>query len=196
MKAERYFKRPVVLAMLLGDVKKKEISVRRVGAKDARLLSEVAIKAYSDHYLHLWYDGGAWYINKCFSTEALAAEQNDTNAEFYLAWYGNAPVGFLKLNTDAPLDGEDKNALELERIYLNKEATGKGIGLELVQLTIKTAKENNKELIWLKAMDTSEASITFYKKVGFTITGTYTLPHQLMKEELRGMVIMQKVIER
>ncbi|MBA4141367.1 MAG: GNAT family N-acetyltransferase, partial [Segetibacter sp.] len=128
--------------MLLGDVKKKEISVRRVGAKDARLLSEVAIKAYSDHYLHLWYDGGAWYIKKCFTTEALTAELNDTNAEFYLALYGNAPVGFLKLNIDAPLPGEDKKALELERIYLNKEATGKGIGSELVQLTIKTAKEN------------------------------------------------------
>ncbi len=62
-------------------------------------------------------------------------------------------------------------------------------------LTIKIAKENNKELVWLKAMDTSEASIAFYKKMGFTITGTYTLPHQLMKEELRGMVIMQKLLK-
>jgi len=173
----------------------KEISVRKLQAKDARLLSEVALKAYSDHYLHLWYDGGKWYINKCFKVEALDAELKEANAEFYVALYDNAPVGFLKLNIDAPVDGEDKDALELERIYLNKEATGKGIGSRLVQLTIKIARENNKELVWLKAMDTSEASIAFYKKMGFTITGTYTLPHQLMKEELRGMVIMQKLLK-
>jgi len=93
----------------------------------------------------------------------LTAELNNTNAEFYLALYCYTPVGFLKLNIDAPLDSEYKNALELERIYLNEEATGKGIGSELVELTIKIAKENNKELIWLKAMDTSESSIALYK---------------------------------
>jgi ribosomal protein S18 acetylase RimI-like enzyme len=170
----------------------KEIEVRKLEAKDAALLSKVAIKAYSDHYLHLWYDGGKWYINKCFTIEALTAELNDSNAAFYLALYDNAPVGFLKLNIDAALNGEDKNALELERIYLNKEATDKGIGSQLMRLTIKIAEENNKELVWLKAMDTNEASIAFYEKMGFTITGTCTLPHQLMKEELRGMVIMEK----
>ncbi len=170
----------------------KEIEVRKLEAKDAVLLSEVAIKAYSDHYLHLWQDGGKWYINKCFTVEILTAELNDSNTAFYLALYDNVPVGFLKLNIDAPLHGKDKDALELERIYLNKEATGKGIGSQLMRLTIKIAEENNKELVWLKAMDTSEASIAFYEKMGFIITGTYTLPHQLMKEELRGMVIMGK----
>ena len=172
----------------------KEIEVRKLEAKDAALLSQVAIKAYSDHYLHLWYDGGKWYINKCFTVEALTAELNDTNAAFYLALYDSAPVGFLKLNIDAPLHEKDKNALELERIYLNKEATGKGIGSLLMRLTIKIAQENNKELVWLKAMDTSGDSIAFYEKTGFTITGTYTLPYPLMKEELRGMMIMEKVL--
>ena len=94
----------------------KEIRVQKLGVKDARLLSEVAIKSYSDYYLHLWYDGGQWYINRCFTTEALTAELNNTNAEFYLALYCYTPVGFLKLNIDAPLDSEYKNALELERI--------------------------------------------------------------------------------
>ncbi len=94
----------------------------------------------------------------------MTAELNNTNAEFYLALYCNTPVGFLKLKIDAPLDSEYKNALELERIYLNEEATGKGIGSELVGLTIKIAKENNKESICLKAMDTSKSSNCFLYK--------------------------------
>jgi diamine N-acetyltransferase len=171
----------------------KEISFKKLQPEDAGLLSEVALKAYADHYLHLWYDGGDWYMHKCFTEEQMLAELRDHNTAFYLALYNEAPVGFLKLNIDAPLDVEEnKKALELERIYLNKEATGKGIGRELVQLTFEIARKNNKEIVWLKAMDSSTDSISFYEKMGFGVIGTYTLPHQLMKEELRGMVIMKK----
>jgi diamine N-acetyltransferase len=171
----------------------KEISFKKLQAEDSRLLSEVALKAYADHYLHLWYDSGEWYMHKCFTEQQMLAELNDSNTAFYLASYNEAPVGFLKLNIDAPLDGEEnKNALELERIYLNQEVTGKGIGKELVRLTFEVARENNKEIVWLKAMDSSDESISFYKKMGFETIGTYILPHQLMKEELRGMVIMKK----
>src|SRR5688500_2863881 len=128
-----------------------EIRIERLLVDDAELLSKVALKAYADHYLHLWYDGGEWYMKKFFSTERLAAELADTNAQFYLAYYNNSPVGFLKINVDAPLQGEeDKDALELERIYLPKDAEGKGIGKALVQLTVDVAKQSNKEFIWLK----------------------------------------------
>lgn len=171
------------------------MDVKRLESKDALLLSEVAVKAYTDHYLHLWHDRGKWYINKYFSVEKLETELKDENAVFFLAYYNDSPVGFLKLNIDAPLnDEEEKNCLELERIYLSKEAVGKGIGRKLVDLTVAIAKENNKAIIWLKAMDSSEGSISFYKKMGFEIGGTYKLKHSLMKEELRGMVIMKRRI--
>ena len=171
----------------------EEISIKKLEAKDAQLLSSVALKAYSDHYLNLWHDEGKWYTDKYFSVDRLRTELNDANAVFYLAYYSNIPVGFLKLNISAPLQGkEDKTPLELERIYLNKEATGKGVGRKLVELAFVVAKQNNKDLVWLKAMDTSHSSIAFYKKMGFEIFGTYLLRHSLMKENLRGMVIMIK----
>ncbi|MEJ7679642.1 MAG: hypothetical protein WKG06_17635 [Segetibacter sp.] len=40
-------------------------------------------------------------------------------------------------------------------------------------------------------MDSREGAISFYRKMGFEITGTHRLKHALMKEELRGMVIMK-----
>jgi len=167
----------------------KEITLKRLNSKDALLLSEAALEAYADHYLHLWFDGenGTW--KKYFSVERLSAELNDPNTVFYLAFYNSSPAGFIKLNIGAPLE-DDKNALELERIYLKKDCEGKGIGKKLVQLTFTIAKENNKDVVWLKAMDTSRGPIAFYKKMGFEISGTHRLKHALMKEELRGMVIM------
>ena len=155
------------------------------------LLSETALKAYADHYLHLWYDRGKWYTDKYFSIQRLTSELINPNSAFYLAYYNDSPAGFLKINLDAPLDN-NKNALELERIYLSKNYEGKGIGKTLVQLTFAIAKESNKDLVWLKAMDTSLGPIAFYKKMDFEISGTYELKHVLMKEELRGMVIMTK----
>ncbi len=171
----------------------QNIDLKKLSAEDALLLSEVALKAYSDHYLHLWHDEGKWYMEKCFSIESLSVELNDPNAVFYLAYYNNSPAGFLKLNLNAPLEGEEeRNCMELERIYLSKGAAGKGIGRELIHLTFTIAKDYNKDIVWLKAMDSSEGSISFYKKIGFEINGTYRLKHSLIKEELRGMVIMKR----
>lgn len=173
----------------------ENIDLKRLKSKDALLLSEVALKAYADHYLHLWHDRGKWYIEKYFSVEKLETELKDENAVFFLAYYNVSPVGFIKLNINAPLDGEEeKKCMELERIYLSKDAAGKGIGRKLVELTFAIGKENNRGIIWLKAMDSSEGPIAFYKKMGFEISGTYKLKHTLMKEELRGMVIMKRPI--
>lgn len=171
----------------------KDFYIEKIDAANIHLLSEVALKAYADHYLDLWYDQGKWYMEKYFSVERLTTEINDKNSCFYVAFLTNSPVGFLKLNIDAPLEAmNNKDGLELERIYLSKAVTGKGIGRELINLTLEIAEKFNKDFVWLKAMDTSKEPIEFYKKMGFEITGTHRLKHPLMKEELRGMVIMTK----
>lgn len=174
----------------------EEISIKKVEPKDADFLSEVAIRAYKDHYLDLWYDEGKWYLENHLSAKKFSSELQDQNTRFYISYIDDSPVGFLKLNIDAPIAAfENDNSLELERIYLNKEAEGKGIGKQLVELTFKIAEEYNKDLVWLKAMDTSEGPIAFYTKMGFRNIGTHRLRHQLMREELRGMLIMGKMIK-
>src|SRR3954454_2854126 len=133
-----------------------DIEIKRIGAANVKLLSAVAIRAYSDHYLHLWYDKGEWYISKSFSVKNLLRELEDANARFYLIYFNEEAIGFLKLNIDAFLENEqDANALELERIYLTKAASGKGIGKRVLDFVFKIAKEQNKKNIWLKVMDTS-----------------------------------------
>ena len=37
------------------------ITIRKINSMDAALLSVVALNAYCDHYLHLWFDNGEWY---------------------------------------------------------------------------------------------------------------------------------------
>src|SRR5215471_4248906 len=176
-------------------VSNKDIEIKKIGVENAAPLSNVAVRAYSDHYLHLWYDKGEWYIDKSFSVKNLAGELKVDNAWFFIIYYRNEEVGFLKLNIYAPFEKEEnKNALELERIYLTKAASGKGIGKFVLDVVFQIAKEKNKELVWLKVMDSSSDAIRFYKNNGFEICGTHHLNFPQMKKEFRGMYIMRKYL--
>lgn len=170
--------------------------IKQLSASDAVLLSKIAVKAYDDHYLHLWFDNGEWYKNKSFTTEALAQQLSNSNSLFYLAFDNNIEAGFLKLNIHEALHPYDADeCIELERIYLAANTTGKGIGSLLMKHTFETAKQFNKKIIWLKVMDSSTGPVSFYQKMGFEICGTTKLTYELMKPELRGMYIMKKSLE-
>src|SRR4030095_10361988 len=162
------------------------------GIKDAIKLSDIAIRAYKDFYLYLWYDNGDWYINHSFAPSVFEKQLKDPNYAFFLLNEKENPVGFLKLNIDQPLKGYDQcNAVELERIYFIRTATGKGHGHRAMEFCFDYAKALKKEIIWLKAMDSSDA-LVFYKKLEFDICGSFMLDFQQMNPEFRGMIIMMK----
>jgi hypothetical protein len=72
---------------------------------DLPTLVAVAVQSYREHYLHLWSDGGAWYLERCFTPAVLAHEMAVPDSYFYLISRGGAPAGFLKVNDRQPLDG-------------------------------------------------------------------------------------------
>ena len=163
-------------------------------AADIPRLQAIAIRSYNDHYLYLWHDNGAWYKERSFSERALKEEIADPNAAFFLIYTGAELVGFLKLNIDKSLaGGRAEESLELERVYLVKSASGKGVGKKVIDFTVAYAKQRNKRLIWLKAMDSSR-SVGFYEQNGFEKCGTYRLDFEVMKVEYRGMYVMERTL--
>ncbi len=157
-------------------------------------LISVARQSYKEHYLHLWYDGGDWYLQNNFTDEQFTKELADPNAALFLIIDEQIPVGFIKLNIDKGYENySDAEALELERIYFLKSAAGKGLGKATIKFVAQFAKQRNKSVVWLKTMD-SAPSVEFYKRVGFTILGDYFLPYEQMKVEYRGMFVMIKAL--
>jgi diamine N-acetyltransferase len=170
----------------------QQLEIIACGLSDAKRISEVAIQSYKDFYLHFWFDDGIWYINRSFRSDVIREEMTNPNAAFFLLIMKKELVGFMKLNVDQSLNAESElRCLELERIYLLKKATGKGLGRKAMEFCIDFAKRKNKQVVWLKSMDTSEA-IEFYKRMGFVICGELRLDFELMKPELRGMKILMK----
>src|SRR6186713_1981714 len=107
------------------------ISILQATQSDAALLAQLAKKIYKEHYLHLWLPGGAeWYMEEAaYSWDKMDKELADTNVEYYIVLEEKNPVGYLKLVLDAGMPGcEMVPALEVERIYLLKDSTGKGVG--------------------------------------------------------------------
>ena len=168
------------------------LEIDRCTLADANKISEAAIKSYKAFYLYLWEDDGSWYINRSFLPEVIREEMRNPNARFYSLKLAGEIIGFMKLNIDQPLEGSTyQNAIELERIYILKPFAGKGFGRQAVDFCVELGKKMNKDIVWLKSMDSSEA-IVFYERLGFKVCGNFRLDFELMKPEYRGMKILMK----
>jgi len=154
----------------------------------------ISNRSYRDHYTYLWYDNGEDYIKSNFSYFKLNEELSDPNSIFYLIYFENKTVGYLKLNIDKAIEKYSSTvALELERIYFIKNAAGKGLGKLTIDFVFDYARKKNKTLVWLKAMDSSKA-VDFYKKQDFFICNEYYLTFPTMKNEFKKILVMCKEI--
>ncbi len=162
----------------------------------AEELSALAKAIYREHYLHLWHPGGAeWYMDiYAYPVEKIRQELSDPQNRHYIVYdESHTALGYLKLKMNVLLKGFEKDScMELERIYLHLHATGKGAGSALLKFSEQVATGAGMNRVFLKAMDSSTRAISFYKKCGFTECGTWVLPFPLLKEEYRGMIILQK----
>jgi diamine N-acetyltransferase len=167
---------------------------------DAPLITTVARKIYQEHYLHLWQPGGAqWYMQEyAYAQDKIEKELADVNVEYFIAAENETCLGYMKIVLQTSLAGhETLDALEVERIYLHKAAVGKGYGKKLMELAYQKAQALNKDIIFLKAMDSSTGAIEFYKKIGYKVCGSLRLPlpeFSLIKEAYRGMIILKKTV--
>jgi len=117
----------------------------------------------------------AKYLEESFAAEKLTSELKNESSYFYLAEIDEKLIGYLKLNTgEAQTEKQDKNALEIERIYVAKEFHGKNIGQELYTRALKTATELNASYIWLGVWEKNFRALSFYTKNGFVQFDTHT----------------------
>lgn len=170
------------------------VRIERISTPEADLLSALCLRIYPQFYLYLWYDQGEWYQRTRYNAEQLATELSDPASEYYWIYQQDAAVGYIKINRRGQPDetsGLSDNGMELERIYLLKEATGTGLGSQVMDWVADRASELGRDYVYLYTMDSS-AAIPFYEKNGYEKAGTRQLPFERMKPEYRGMYLMIK----
>jgi len=170
---------------------------KKVDLMDALELCTLAKRIYIPHYPYLWKEGGVnWYINE-YAYPLIKIEQEilDPNNLHFIVYQQDVSIGYLKININAKSNGIIlKDELELERIYIDINMIQNKYGSKMMDYVIDIARQLNKKKIVLKAMDSAEKALRFYKKLGFEIVADYFLPSEvftLMKPEYRGMYILQ-----
>lgn len=145
------------------------ITIRKINSTEVEKLQQISRQTFYETFAE---NNSAENMNKYLednlSIDRLASELSDPSSSFYFAEKDNEVIGYLKLNTaDAQTELVNKNALEIERIYVIKNFQGLKIGQLLFDHAIKVAREINAEYVWLGVWEHNTKAINFYKKNGF-----------------------------
>ena len=156
---------------------------------------EIGTTAYNQHYRHLWPNGDtSTYIENSFTDKVLKQEEKDTNTSLYLIKVKNSYTGILKITFDKAVDKYSAlESLYVDKIYIQKEYTGQGIGKKTIEFVINLAKKRLKKVVYLEAMKKGPA-LPFYIANNFTIVGTTEVPFPNAINEEKPMFMLLREI--
>ena len=108
------------------------------------------------------------YLAENFSNAKISAEIDNPESHFFVAWRGEDPIGYMKLNTGhIQTELQDPASLEIERIYVKSAFHGQRVGQLLYDKALEIAGFEQKKYIWLGVWEENLKAIRFYEKNGF-----------------------------
>jgi len=144
--------------------------------EDWKQLQQISIATFTHTYQH---KNDPKHFNKhldyAFNENQLKKELVNPNCDFYfLLKKENELLGYLKFNEfNAQSESMPDDHFEIERIYLNKQFQGKGLGKMMIEFAKEKAIQKKKKKIWLGVWEENPKAIGFYQKMGFEKTGTH-----------------------
>lgn len=154
------------------------ISIIRANAKDADLLSGLAVQTFIEsHGNSADPEDIAAYVAEKYTPALLKAELEDPGNIYHILYYHNLPVGFSKIILNTVLgDRIEADIAKLERIYLLKGYYGTNLGPALMDFLLHLMKKEKQSGVCLYVWKENRRAIRFYEKRGFIITGSYDFP--------------------
>jgi ribosomal protein S18 acetylase RimI-like enzyme len=147
----------------------KPVDITRVTLNDIEELQKISRQTFFDTFsVANTKENMDKYLEQDLSTERLTIELSNRNSEFYFARLEGCVIGYLKLNLGQSQTAlNDDKALEIERIYVQKEFHGKKVGQLLYEKAMQIASQKDADYVWLGVWEKNLRAINFYKKNGF-----------------------------
>lgn len=136
-----------------------ELIIRKVEEKDNIYLAKMIRDVFEEH--NAPYEGTVYSDP---TTDNLFELFKTAKSVLWVAESDNVVVGCCGI---FPSPGLDENCAELVKFYLAKEARGKGIGAQLMQISIDSAKEFKYSLLYLESLPHFALPVRIYEKQGF-----------------------------
>ncbi|KAI1106695.1 acyl-CoA N-acyltransferase [Jackrogersella minutella] len=128
-------------------------------------------------------DDLAGFLAKKYSAEAFEAEivgaQENKISTFVARDDASSVLGFVQLVrgvTDPCLQGEASSHAELQRLYIDVSAQGRGIGSKLIAAVENQAKAEGFKLLWLTVWENGSSQQRLYQKLGYVKRGETEFP--------------------
>lgn len=153
------------------------MKIKQLTTSDAKELQEISIETFTATFSSQNdMNDLNQYLEESYSIDKLTKEIENTDSTFYIFYDDdNEKMSYLKLNIDSAQSEDDfDNALEIERIYIQKHHQKKGLGRQMFNLALKKASELNKRQIWLGVWEFNENAKLFYTHLGFEVAGEHT----------------------
>lgn len=173
----------------------QQIILKRIGYEHVEQLQKIAKQTFFDTFSpHNTEENMAQYMAKGFTIEKLTAEIENDNSEFFFALSDEEVIGYLKVNFgDAQTELQDKDSLEIERIYVSKDFHGKKVGQILYDKALEIAQNKNLQYVWLGVWEENLRAVQFYKKNGFVEFGKHIFK---FGDEEQTDLMMKKILNK
>jgi diamine N-acetyltransferase len=164
----------------------EQLTIRQADIEDINEIGFLANDIWPKVYDYMLSSQQIDYMLKLFYTpESLYRQMVEQHHIFFLAELDEIPVGFASVGR---LMDE---IFKLHKLYVQPELQGKGIGKALVEAALDEAFEGGGRKLQLN-VNKNNKTISFYKKLGFVITGEvnldigsgYTISDFVMEREI------------
>ncbi len=151
-----------------------ELTIRQATIADVKIVSALGITTCYEAYFELDPSKDlAEYCVNFFSLETLKTEFEDASSTFLIAELNSKAVGYAKLREGKKIEClKDKNAIEVQRIYLLEKMKGRNFGKALMEKCCEIGSKKGYETLWLGVWDKNIVAQKFYEKIGMKNVGT------------------------
>ena len=152
-----------------------ELLIRSASAADLGVLCRLGAATFRETYRTISDPGEVdEYADEHFTPERVAAWLERPDARTLLASVEGTPVGYAHVRrAKVPACVDDRDAVELSRLYLLRSAQGTGIGSPLLAAAIAEIAALGGQTVWLGAYDRNTKALAFYARHGFVLVGTH-----------------------
>lgn len=111
------------------------------------------------------------YLTKTYALKQMELNTKTPGIHYFLAYGNGNELGYIKLIENIQMPELVGSTIELEKIYIRKEALGSGLGEVLMNTAIQKATQLGFQNLYLGVWQENLRALAFYKKCGFAIFG-------------------------
>lgn len=150
------------------------LTLRPAGSADTLLLSWLGAQVFAETYAPNGLDSRlAREIDAHFGQPALSTLLGTAGVQVLIAEEGGYARGFAQWREDqpCPCPGPQPSMLELQRLYVQHTAKGRGVGTALLRAAEHEALRRGQACLWLSAWSGNEPALRFYARRGYRDVG-------------------------